>query len=561
MDRNEGAPAVLAVDDERNTREFLTFHLEREGYRAFTAENWEQAQEIAAREAPDLVLLDVYLPDGSGFDLCTKIKEDLSGDSPCVVLMSAWAGPSDMAEALLQGVDDYFFKPLDPGELIPRIQALLRSTMAERNLKRQARSFTRLLESIQDVVVYQDREHRILWANKATARFMNMSRSDLVGRFCYQFFGYQENPCPDCPIESVFQSGTASFGLKRTPDGRVWHLQGYPVWDENGECSGLVEIARNVTQEEEYKKELSRQKRLLEDLTANIPGAVFQYYFDGAGIGRLNFVSSGVKNLLGLDPQDIQEDPESILSVMHPEEQGRARNFLSKAFSYHTPWETIFRVQPRGGEKVTWIQASARPSPDEEGQILWNGVLMDITRLKEAESRLEHMALHDLLTGLGNRNLFMDKLDHLLAQARRYGHIVGLLYMDLNGFKKINDEYGHQAGDEVLQEVGKRLQENLRESDIPARIGGDEFAVILPQMKDRREADKVAEKLLQALASPFCLSQGVALNLAASVGISVFPDHGRGPDQLIYAADKAMYQAKECQEHRYVWAESRPGTD
>lgn len=161
----------------------------------------------------------------------------------------------------------------------------------------------------------------------------------------------------------------------------------------------------------------------------------------------------------------------------------------------------------------------------------------------ENELRLHRLAHIDSLTGLANRILFDDRFSIAIAAARRYGHRVGILYLDLDGFKAVNDELGHEVGDSVLKEVALRLQEHTRDMDTVARVGGDEFVVLITNLRDAADARAVADKLQDALNQPFEL-RGKPYPLRASLGIAIFPDDGEQPGQLLKHADAVMYEAK-----------------
>lgn len=161
----------------------------------------------------------------------------------------------------------------------------------------------------------------------------------------------------------------------------------------------------------------------------------------------------------------------------------------------------------------------------------------------ENELRLHRLAHIDSLTGLANRILFDDRFSIAIAAARRYGHRVGILYLDLDGFKAVNDELGHEAGDSVLKEVALRLQEHTRDMDTVARVGGDELVVLITNLRDAADARAVADKLQDALNQPFEL-RGRPYPLRASLGIAIFPDDGEQPGQLLKHADAVMYEAK-----------------
>lgn len=164
--------------------------------------------------------------------------------------------------------------------------------------------------------------------------------------------------------------------------------------------------------------------------------------------------------------------------------------------------------------------------------------------IKEMQQKYQHLAHHDMLTGLPNRSLFADRLQQMLSQAKRSNSHGALIYLDLDKFKPINDTLGHGIGDLLLQEIANRLQKAVRESDTVARIGGDEFVVLLPVIETRLDAGTVAEKIRLAMERPFEIDRHV-INIGCSIGIAVYPDHGTDEISLMKNADTAMYLAKQ----------------
>jgi diguanylate cyclase (GGDEF)-like protein/PAS domain S-box-containing protein len=171
------------------------------------------------------------------------------------------------------------------------------------------------------------------------------------------------------------------------------------------------------------------------------------------------------------------------------------------------------------------------------------GIARDITERKRAEEQMSYQAYHDLLTGLPNRMLFRDRLDLALIQAKRNKTELAVMFVDLDRFKLVNDSFGHLKGDELLQKVAGRLKENLRAGDTLARIGGDEFTLLLPDLRDPGDAASIAEKFVECLQQPFLLNEH-EVHISASIGIAVYPDNGDTIDDLIRHADIAMYQVK-----------------
>jgi len=172
-----------------------------------------------------------------------------------------------------------------------------------------------------------------------------------------------------------------------------------------------------------------------------------------------------------------------------------------------------------------------------------------LTKLKQAKEHAQHQALHDHLTGLANRLLFYDRVGQALARAQRTGSTFAVLYLDLDGFKHVNDAYGHAAGDAVLRQTAARITKCLRASDSAGRMGGDEFTVLLHDVATPQQTQRVAHCIVHALATPFDLG-ALSVRLSASVGVALYPQHGQTAEQLIKSADTAMYLAKNAGKNR-----------
>jgi len=187
----------------------------------------------------------------------------------------------------------------------------------------------------------------------------------------------------------------------------------------------------------------------------------------------------------------------------------------------------------------------------EDGRIAkYAGIFSDITDRKRDEERVHNLAYNDQLTGLPNRRLFQDRLNHALAHAYRHHGRMAVMFLDLDLFKRINDTLGHDVGDEVLREVAQRLLGCVRSDDTVARLGGDEFVILMPELEDPADAARLAERIITAIKAPIHTS-GRDLSVTTSVGISLFPEDGQEADVLLKSADTAMYQAKEIGRNRY----------
>ncbi|MCD2519256.1 EAL domain-containing protein [Massilia sp. G4R7] len=203
----------------------------------------------------------------------------------------------------------------------------------------------------------------------------------------------------------------------------------------------------------------------------------------------------------------------------------------------------VFRNQRKNGE-LFWNDLRITPVRDEHGEVThFIGILQDVTAIKERTAHLEHEVNHDPLTGLANRTLLWDRLDHAVHLAHRHGSMVATVLIDLDNFKAINDTFGHEAGDEVLKVVARRLQSAVRESDTVARMSGDEFVLVLVDQPSVRFTLRMVERLRSSMTMPVAFG-GNEIPVGASLGVALYPHDGLGPAELVRGADMAMYHAK-----------------
>ncbi|TWI66386.1 PAS domain S-box-containing protein/diguanylate cyclase (GGDEF)-like protein [Pseudoduganella lurida] len=216
---------------------------------------------------------------------------------------------------------------------------------------------------------------------------------------------------------------------------------------------------------------------------------------------------------------------------------------LASAIASHRPATVVFRNQRKNGE-LFWNHVTVTPVRDHAQRVThFIGIIEDITAMKQRTTQLEHLVTHDPLTGLANRLLLRDRLEHAIGAAQRASEMVGVVLLDLNKFKEINDTMGHAAGDQVLKQVAQRLQSALRETDTVARLGGDEFVLVLAGQPSLRFTLKMIDRIRRAMASEMEID-GRLLSVGASMGVAVWPSDGRSVGELLQAADTAMYQGK-----------------
>jgi len=262
-----------------------------------------------------------------------------------------------------------------------------------------------------------------------------------------------------------------------------------------------------------------------------------------------SYVSPSVKRLRGFSAEEVMREPmdaaftPEYASALRQDIRHRVNEFLAGRDQDKVYVGEV--QQPCKDGSLVWTEAVVSLCRNEDtGQVEIRGVTRDISESKAAQEEVQYMAMHDQLTGLPNRTLLNDRLQQALVAAKRNDGQVALMFLDLDKFKEINDTLGHDAGDQLLEQAASRMQECVRESDTVARIGGDEFIVLLRTVVDAQDAIMVAEKIRVALSQPFELMQQ-KFTISCSIGIALYPVHGKDGIELSRNADIAMYSAKE----------------
>jgi diguanylate cyclase (GGDEF)-like protein/PAS domain S-box-containing protein len=324
-------------------------------------------------------------------------------------------------------------------------------------------------------------------------------------------------------------------------DGTERHISisGDPVFDGSGAFKGYRGVGTDITARKQAERALRDSAEKLRLFADNVPAMTVSWDENL----RCRFANKVFTEFFGLAIEDIlgKHVREVLGEEAYREIEG---HFVQVLQGHPVTYQRTFKLQ--NGES-RYIEVKLLPQIGDQGKVLGCfAVTTDITEHKLAEERIQRVAHHDSLTGLPNRLLFNDRLNQAISLAKRDSRQFALLYLDLDKFKPVNDTLGHTAGDELLKGVATRIRDQVRESDTVARVGGDEFTVILPDIAKREEAETVAKKIIAALATPFQLgSQKQSVGIATSIGIALYPADARDADALVKAADAAMYSAKQ----------------
>lgn len=302
-----------------------------------------------------------------------------------------------------------------------------------------------------------------------------------------------------------------------------------------------------VTNLKNTKEELEKSQSQLQAIINNAMDGIITINKSGEVQG----CNPAAEQIFGYLQQDVLG--KNVKMLMPEPDRSKHDAYLSRYFS--TGQGRMIGV---GGREVMAVRKNGEQFPMElsvsemvlGGQSYFIGIIRDITKRKLAEQKIAHLAHHDYLTDLPNRAMFLNSLEHSILLARRSNYKVATLFLDLDGFKQVNDRLGHDAGDLLLQGVAERLTGIIRTSDTVARVGGDEFTFVLNNIESDENAALMANKIIVALSEPFDL-KGQRCHVGGSIGISIFPDDSKNIEMLIKQADDAMYLAKHSGKNTY----------
>ena len=450
-------------------------------------------------------------------------------------------------------------------------------------------------EAITDIgyFLFDERQNQHLFVSPGQARIVGMSVEEyshrIVSNEDYLQLVYAEDRelVRSAYYETLVNEGRweVEYRVSRTDGelrwvreiGRAHSQDSAGVVQSIGVIQDITE-QKNIEQELRYKDALANQAEAITDIGHFIYDEIRQKYL---------YVSPGLARIHGMvdkavDTRIVSWDGD--MDLIHPEDREKVRRAYDKFLAEGGDWQVEYRLMPGDGE-ARWIREMGKAYVINHGipeQTI--GVLQDITVQKQAEqeivraketleqqvvertrelantvkqlqeeieerekiaAELDFLANHDALTGLPSLRLCKDRLNHSLAEARRNRQTSAVMFLDLDGFKAINDEHGHELGDQVLKVSADRITAEIRETDTVARIGGDEFVIILSSLPENEIAERIASSLIERLAQPIFIEE-IKVTISASIGISLYPQDGITAEQLIRSADKAMYRVKRA---------------
>lgn len=560
---------ILLLEDSANDAELIARTLQRAGVQ-FTSrrEDNEAGFHQALRDfAPDLVLTDYNLPTYDGGNALRYTREHYP-DLPIIVVTGA-LGDERVVQLLHDGAFDFILK-----DRLSRLPDAVRHALQEAR-HRAERKASELQLTIRDELLRQAERiaHLGSWRwdlhtdhihySDEALRIFDISPVESISdplAFLSRRVHSDDRAAFITGLQAVREGGPDwehEWRLLR-PDGETrWvHCCVMLICDAAGAPLKMIGTLLDITERKLAKIETENNLLMLQMALDGAQESVWEWNLKS---GNAKF-SPQFYTMLGYEPGEFPAHQQEWLSRIHPDDRKQVQDTVMEGLAQHQ--ENLiaeFRMRTKDGHH-RWIQGRGKCVRfDAKGApLIMVGVNLDIDERKKMEHKIRYLAYHDKLTGLPNRTLFFDRFSHALTQAKRDATHVALLFADLDGFKQVNDQLGHEAGDEVLKISAQRLLSCVREADTVVRFGGDEFAIILSNLESPEHAAIVAEKLIAAFAVKMCHANGMESRVGMSVGISIFPLHATTMDGLLSASDQAMYASKQAGKNTYRYYSGGP---
>lgn len=421
---------------------------------------------------------------------------------------------------------------------------------AEEALRQSEERYRTILEEMDNAYFEVDIAGNYTFMNDAACRLMGYQKEELIGqtfrkqvdeedtKILYDAFGkiYTTGK----PVRGVFYKYARKDGSMRYAE-----IAGFPLCNPKSEIIGFRGIGRDITEQKLLEEALRRS----EERYRTVMEEIDEWYFETNLSGDLVFVNGAISRDLEYFPDSSA--PVNFRVFFDEKEADRIYDTFHQVYKTGRPVKNYPLEFVRKDGRRTFAEISILPVRDQAGKICeFRGVGHDITERKKSEEQIRYLATHDGLTGLPNRVLFNQILQHAIRSAKRYGRMFAVFFIDLDRFKMINDTLGHDAGDQLLREVAARFKQTLRTVDTIARLGGDEFVVLIEEIEDLSYVTTVARKILSAVLQPITI-MGEECRVTASIGVSSYPKDGEDEQSLMKNADIAMYCAKEDGKNNY----------
>lgn len=541
---------ILVVDDEPTSLMIMLEALNDLG-EIECVDNGAEALKKAVLFQPDVILLDIEMPDMDGFEVCRQLKNNPITQSISVIFVTSHNGQKFEYQSFASGGIDLIIKPVDLTICRLRVQNQLKIKHQERQILAAKNDISTLVEQVPVYISYWSKTEENLFSNDETAHWFAKSSEQMLGCFAKDVLPEKlYEAFHRCLIEGIEQE-VLNIQLPN-PRNRIEYVRAQinlKVIEQ--EVTGVILTLSDITSITNTKKQLSNESERLRVMLNSIGDAVIAT--DNNAI--INFMNPIAERLTGWHADDAKgRHIEEVMNLVDASSNTRLVNPILVALKEHRIVAMALNSQLVGFDgRVHRVEDSAAPIRDIENNII-GGIIVfhDVSESVAMAVKMTHLANHDLLTDLPNRVLLHDRVVHACKVASSMKKSVALMLIDIDHFKYLNDTLGHHKGDLIIKHVANRLESLLDLNTTLARIGGDEFVVLIPDVKSTSNVDSIALEIINTMAMPFRID-GQDYNLSVSVGVSMNPNDSSTAEELMTHADAAMYRAKEQGRNRFCY--------
>ncbi len=578
---------VLVVDDDRVSTSILNHMLEAYADRVLIASDGEEGLRLFKEHRPEIVLSDINMPRMGGLEMVREIRT--IDEHVKIAIFTNFEKRDVLLKAIQYGVNQFFSKPFEAKLFAQVLQHLVDDVMEKRRIEAELNRQQNILHAINRMshnflqqsdwmVALQEEMMNLKQASETSAIFIYKNETDNKSDPLYasQLLAVNDNEKARARKQihyrknhlmrwkKVLERGCLVNGgindydrskQKLLSAFKIECLLILPIFVKQ-EWWGFLGIGSNTdhplnTSDVEMLSTVSsiigsaiNNKRNIQSL--EMSSTVFKHTMDGVLItnaeNRIVHVNNAFTDITGYEPSDvIGKDPKLLRSGKH------TKHFYAEMWnrlSENGYWQGEITNRKKNGEiYIEWLTINA--IKDNHGNTeKFIGIFSDVTHQRKDAHEQAYLATHDPLTGLSNRLLLDDRLEHAIEHAERFDKCFAVIFCDLDNFKPINDTYGHSIGDEVLKHIASIMRSALRKDDTVCRYGGDEFVILIEELKSFESLETVLTKI-RTLSNRSFMINGIELNVGISIGAAIYPNDAHTPEAILTAADQAMYNAKK----------------
>lgn len=552
---------VLLIEDDAADARLIQDALAGAGTSLFRVE-WvtrlSDSLERLGAERFEVVLLDLSLPDSRGLEAFDQVFR--AAPDSLILVLSGLTDEETARQAVERGAHDYFAKGHVDAHWLPRALRYVMERKAARGALQSSEERFRAMSDASPLGIFvSDAEGSCIYTNAAYHTISGLTLEETLGTNWSIAIHPQdrERVLAEWRVAARDQGPfQAEFRFLQKDERVVWTRVNSAAMHDGKKTIGLVQTVEDITERKaaEFTLRVAEENLFMEKERAQVTlNSIGDAVLTTDTLGNVTYLNLAAETMTGWAHDEALGRPVSeIFNIVDDTTRLAAENPMLRAIGENMVVKLATNsalIRRDGAESA--IEDSAAPIHNRDGQVTGAVIVFhDVSQSRAMALEMAHLAQHDFLTGLPNRLLLTERFAHAIGLAQRHDKQVGLLFLDLDNFKHINDSLGHAIGDQLLQSVAKRLVESVRATDMVCRLGGDEFVILLDEIGQPQDAAHVADTLRAALDIPHRIG-GHELHISLSIGISIFPDDGTDVDVLMQNADTAMYHAKASGRNNY----------